>query len=79
MTKAISFGSIEVGFFVAKRKCGAVSSQKLNRGSTCSLRKTIKLLSIPLLYNYIVYVRESAAYGIVFTSCEKPNERGTSE
>ena len=29
----------------------------------------------------IVYVIESAAYGVVFTSClyENPNERGTSE
>ena len=29
---------------------------------------------------YIVYVKESAAYRVVFTSlCENPNERGTSE
>ena len=30
---------------------------------------------------YIVYVIESAAYGVAFTSCmcESPNERGTSE
>ena len=30
---------------------------------------------------YIVYVIESAAYGVIFTSClcENPNERGTSE
>ena len=30
---------------------------------------------------YIVYIIESAAYGIIFTSClcENPNERGTSE
>ena len=30
---------------------------------------------------YIVYVIESAAYGVIFTSClcQSPNERGTSE
>ena len=30
---------------------------------------------------YIVYVIESAAYGVIFTSClcESPNERGTSK
>ena len=30
---------------------------------------------------YIVYVIESAAYGVLFTSClcQNPNERGTSE
>ena len=32
-------------------------------------------------HTYIVYVIESAAYGVIFTSClcQSPNERGTNE
>ena len=35
----------------------------------------------PVYYINIVYVIESAAYGVLFTSClcQNPNERGTSE
>ena len=39
----------------------------------------LRHLGYPLIH--IVYVIESAAYGVIFTSClcENPNERGTSE
>jgi len=45
------------------------------KGCIRSLRKTIKLLGTITVY--IVYVIESAAYWVVFTSClcENPNER----
>ena len=49
--------------------------------NTISYPARPRRIIVKYIYIYIVYVIESAAYGVIFTSCscENPNERGTSE
>ena len=61
--------------------CTRVYYELTKSSAPVGFKGTHRLFSVKYLFGYIVYVIESAAYGVLFTSClcQNPNERGTSE